>query len=236
MTSPGPKIPFKLKDQIKWRNQLDADHGLPTGAAATGGVLVTFVNEETGTARPSFDTLAKRGGVVQSTVITRIKNLLERGHLGIERRGGRHLPNVYWPILHSQKTVASTPELPDQKLSRLTEKNSSVGATRTYLPDSVEKKPINWGEVSLQSPSFKQLPRHGEFRQREAKIETKLWDANGSPITSPSSAIPISEMLAALVRGEALTKVPTMTSSGFPAASPFLLAAMRPAATQTSSS
>lgn len=233
--SAGPTHPFTVVHEVRWRKQLDADHELAPGARLTGGNLVTHVNKQTGIARPSFNRMASLGGVAQSTVIRHINDLVDRGHLGIERRGGRHLSNLYWPVLHTQKTVALVQELPDQKLSQSTTENSSTSENRTYLSNPHRKKglnggrkeeeePVDWAAIGLQPPRFKQRPYRGDSNQYEAPIK---------PVTFGSS-----QYMAAVdeLRAMAAAKFPTTTpSTVIPPASRFLLSAMRTAATLTSS-
>jgi hypothetical protein len=76
-----------------------ADRELSAPAFKVAYVIAQHINRETGEAWCSTDTIAKRGGVAQSTVRKAVLELHERAHLDVTwGRQGRGNPNKYsWP-------------------------------------------------------------------------------------------------------------------------------------------
>jgi hypothetical protein len=92
-----------------WLNQIAMDKKVPSSAFKVAYVIAQHVNEETGEAWPSTETIGDLGGLYPSSVRAMIIKLVEHGHLAVEwGRKGRGHPNRYSMIVKPQAAAVSS--------------------------------------------------------------------------------------------------------------------------------
>jgi hypothetical protein len=89
---------------FQWLEQVNADKNLPSSAFKIAFVIAQHLNEETGEAWPSTETIGSYCALYPSSVRVMVDNLVKHGHLAVEwGRKGRGHPNKYRPILKPQQ-------------------------------------------------------------------------------------------------------------------------------------
>jgi hypothetical protein len=88
---------------FEWLDQVALDRNLPASAFKVAYAIAQCLNEDSGEAFPGSDTIARRIGMSQATVIAMVRQLKTNGHLGVEPgRPGRGHSNRYRKIVKPQ--------------------------------------------------------------------------------------------------------------------------------------
>jgi hypothetical protein len=97
---------------FSWLRQVQQDDAVSGTAFELAFVISQHVNKDSAAAWPTQETLARAVGVSDRSVRDLVGVLVDRGHLAVQVRKGRHQSNVYRLITKSGETVddADTPE------------------------------------------------------------------------------------------------------------------------------
>jgi hypothetical protein len=95
---PSADKPKFMRGLFLWLQQVAADRALPPMGLHVATALASFVNQRTGDAWPTQETLANMLSITTRAVQRNIAELVERGHLEVVISRGWHRPNSYRPI------------------------------------------------------------------------------------------------------------------------------------------
>lgn len=108
------------RNKMLWIEQLTLDQGLNAPSVRIGLAIAYHLSRKEGCSRPSIPTMAREIGVSENTVRTGIRALVDRGHIAVENRGGRHLANVYRIVVtgvdNGTSSTAGNEPKPSKKL------------------------------------------------------------------------------------------------------------------------
>jgi hypothetical protein len=94
------KILIRARDRLAWHNQMARDVALGHVAFRVAYVIGSHFNNQSGYTYLALETIAKKCGVCRRTAWAAVEELAARGHLRVDKGGGRNVANTYRMILH----------------------------------------------------------------------------------------------------------------------------------------
>jgi Helix-turn-helix domain len=137
--------PKYMRGPFLWLQQVATDRTLPPMAASLAIVLAGYVNQRSGDAWPTQETLANAVAVNIRSVRRTIAELVERGHLEVVSSRGWHRPNSYRPIWKDRTaTPGLDPSRPDSSVRSSARKTGHLDPQdRTSTPS----RPDIWRQL-----------------------------------------------------------------------------------------
>ncbi|MGY3496683.1 helix-turn-helix domain-containing protein [Bradyrhizobium sp. USDA 4502] len=174
----GAEKPGYARGLFLWLRQVAVDRSLPPMALHVATIVAQHVNQRSGDAWPTQETIANALGITDRAVRRNVTELAARGHLDVAVSGGRHRPNVYRPILKTRTPASgngcenpdASVRLSDQKPGRTRQENPDA---RGRNPDARVQKPGRQRPTELPNELPIELPK-GTTQRAHARESDRL--------------------------------------------------------------
>lgn len=187
---PNPKSepPGWASFQLQWLKQIALHAALTPFAVRVAVRLLNYVNRERREAWPTAETLANDLGATKTGIHKALASLEREGFLSVSHRRGRHVSNLYRPILPDEKRTTAVVLFDAEKDNRQRQKGQPPFPKRTTVVAAEPK------EEPKEEPLSASEQEKGLFE----KVRSELWRIMPPAMVSRSKPGPVIEQLSAL--------------------------------------